>query len=71
MDYATYKAMNEALAAGTATPEQQREAHAYIGRLKNQHARELRDAERDASDAFHEGRADAGRDARGEPYGTY
>lgn len=71
LDYATHKAMLDALRAGTATPDQQRAVVAYIDRLRSQHNRDLRDAERDAGDAYHEGRANAAQDARGEPYGTY
>jgi hypothetical protein len=71
MDYATHKAMIDALKAGTATPAQQQAIVAYIDRLKSQHSRELREAERDSRDAYHEGRANAAAEARGEPYGTY
>ena len=71
MNYAEYKAMRDALAAGTATPDQQRAALAHMDALKQQHNRELREAERNSRDAYHEGRANAAQDARGEPYGTY
>lgn len=71
MSYADHKAMLEALATGTATPDQQRACHAHIVAIKAAHARELRDAERDSRDAYFEGRANAEQDARGEPYGTY
>ncbi len=71
MNYAEYKAMREALAAGTATPEQQRAVLAYIDRMKSEHNRQLREAERDSRDAYSEGRANAAAEARGEPYGTY
>ena len=64
MNYPEYKAMCEALQAGTATPAQQQAAIAYIERMKFQHARELRDA-------YHEGRSNAASEARGEPLGTY
>ena len=71
MNYAEYEAMRDALAAGTATPDQQRAALAHMDALKQQHNRELREAERNSRDAYHEGRANAAQDARGEPYGTY
>ena len=71
MNYAEYKAMRDALAAGTATPDQQRAVLAHMDALKQQHNRELREAERDSRDAYHEGRANAAQDARSEPYGTY
>jgi hypothetical protein len=71
MDYATYKAMTDALKAGTATPDQQREVVAFIERMRSQHNKELREAERDARDAYHGGRVDAAAEARGEPFGTY
>jgi|GEM_PF-3538522 len=71
MNYADYKAMRDALASGTATPEQQRAALAHIDAIKRQHNQDLREAERDSRDAYHEGRANAAQDARGEPYGTY
>lgn len=70
-DFAAYKAAMDALRAGTATPEQQRAVHAHIEALKVQHARDLREAERDARDAYSSGRSDAGAEARGEPFGTY
>lgn len=66
-----HKAMLEALAAGTATPEQQRQAFEYLLAIKRQHAAELREADRDARDAYLEGRGDAGRESRGEPFGTF
>jgi len=71
MTYADYKAMLAALAEGTATPDQQRAAFAHLQAIKQQHAREMSDAERDSRDAYHEGRSNAAADARGEPYGTY
>lgn len=40
-------------------------------RLKQEHNRELREAERDARDAYHEGRANEAAEARGDPYGCY
>ena len=69
--YAQYKAMLTALAEGSATPDQQRAAFAHLQAIKAKHAAELREAERDAGDSYHEGRADAAREGRGEPYGTY
>ena len=51
MDYAQHKAMLAALEAGTATPEQQQAACAYLIAVKRQHAIDLRDA-----DGFHEPR---------------
>jgi len=71
MDYATYKALMAALEAGTATPDQQREAFAYIQRMKGQHAKDLREADRDARDAYGAGQADAAAEARGEPRGCW
>lgn len=71
MNYTEHKAMLAALEAGTATPEQQRVAFAHLQAIKRQHNQELREAERDSRDAYHEGRANAAQDARGEPYGTY
>ena len=71
MDYQAHKAMLDALAAGTATPDQQRAAFAHLQAIKRQHNQELRDAERDARDAYHGGRADAAAEARGDPFGTY
>lgn len=71
MDYAAYKAMIDALKAGTATPDQQREVVAYIDRMRSQHNRELREAERDSRDAYSSGRSDAAAESRGEPFGTF
>lgn len=71
MNYTEHKAMLAAHEAGTATPEQQRAMHAHPLTIKRQHNADLRDAERDARDAYHEGRANAAADARGESYGTY
>lgn len=70
-NYAAFKAAMEALQAGTATPDQQRACHAHILAVKQQHNRDLHDAERDARDAYGEGRSNAAAEARGEPYGTY
>lgn len=53
--YEDRKAMLEALAAGTATPEQQRAAFEHLQAIKRQHAAELREADRDARDAYAEG----------------
>jgi hypothetical protein len=69
--YTEHKAMLAALAAGTATPEQQRAAFAHIEAVRRQHNADLRDAERDSRDAYREGRWDSGAESRGEPYGTY
>lgn len=72
MDFQQHKAMLAALEAGTATPEQQRAAaFAHLQSIKRQHNQELRDAERDSRDAYHEGRYAAGAEARGEPFGSY
>lgn len=71
MDFPTYKAMLAAHEAGTATPEQQRAMHAHLLSVKQQHARELRDAERDARDAYSEGKWDAAAESRGDPLGCY
>lgn len=69
--FADYSAAMAALQAGTATPDQQRACHAHLLAVKQQHNRELREAERDARDAYRGGRSDAAAEARGEPYGTY
>lgn len=53
---AAHKAMLAALEAGTATPDQQRAAFAHLQGLKQQHAQDLREADRDARDAYSEGR---------------
>lgn len=71
MNYQEHKAMLAAHEAGTATPEQQRAMHAHLLSIKRQHNAELREAERDARDAYSEGRSNAAADARGEPYGAY
>lgn len=71
MNFLQYKEMKEALRTGTATPEQQIAAYSHIESLIVRHAKELREAERDSRDAYHEGRANAAQDLRGEPYGTY
>jgi hypothetical protein len=70
-NYAAFKATMEALQAGSATPDQQRACHAHILEVKQQHNRGLREAERDARDAYREGRSNADADARSEPHGTY
>jgi hypothetical protein len=67
--YAEHKAMLDALAAGTATPEQQRAAFAHLQAVKRQHNEELREAERDARDAYSSGRHDGGAEARGQDFG--
>lgn len=69
MSFAEHKAMLQALEAGTATPDQQRAAFAHLQAVKRQHAADLRDAERDARDAYSEGRYQGGADARGEDHG--
>lgn len=69
MNYAEHKAMLDALAAGTATPDQQRAAHAHLLAVKRQHNEELREAERDARGAYSEGRHDGGCEARGQDFG--
>ena len=71
MNFAEHKNMLAALEAGTATPDQQRAAFAQLQAIKRQHNADLREAERDARDAYREGRWDAASEARGEPYGTY
>jgi len=71
VNFQEHKAMLAALEAGTATPAQQRAAFAHLQAVKRQHNQDLREAERDARDAYHEGRSNAAADARGEPYGTY
>lgn len=52
--YATYKAMLDALAAGTATPEQQRAAFKHLQSVKRQLVKELLQTDRDARDAYEE-----------------
>lgn len=69
MSFAEHKAMLDALAAGTATPDQQRYAFAHLQAIKRQHMADLREAERDARDAFHQGRSDGHAEARGNEYG--
>lgn len=71
MDYQQHKAMLAALEAGTATPDQQRAAFAHLQAVKLQHAQDIRDEQREAGNAYREGRWDAAAEARGEPYGTY
>lgn len=71
MDFQAHKAMLAALEAGAATPDQQRAAFAHLQAVKRQHAQDLREAERDARDAYHEGRSNADQIARGEPFGTW
>lgn len=67
--YAAHKAMLEALAAGTATPEQQRAAAEHIATIKRQHAQEMREEQREAGHAYREGRHDGGCEARGQDFG--
>lgn len=69
--FADHKAMLAALEAGTASPEQQRAAFAHLQAVKRQHNADIREAERDARDAYREGRWDVASEQRGEPYGTY
>ena len=71
MDFQAYKAMLAAHEAGTATSDQQRAMHAHLLTVKQQHARELREAERDAGDAYREGKWDAAAESRGDPLGCY
>ena len=71
MNFQDHKSMLAALEAGTATPDQQRAAFAHLQAVKRQHNADLREAERDARDAYRGGRSDAAAEARGEPYGTY
>lgn len=71
MNYQEHKAMLAALEAGTATPDQQRAAFAHLQAIKRQHNADLREAERDARDAYDEGRSNAASEARGEPFGCY
>jgi hypothetical protein len=71
MDFATHKAMLAALEAGTATPDQQRAAHAHLLAVKRQHNQDMRDEQREARYAYDEGRSDAAQEARGEPFGTW
>lgn len=53
---AAHKAMLAALETGTATPDQQRAAFAHLQAVKKQRAQDLREADRDARDAYSEGR---------------
>lgn len=71
MNYTEHKAMLAAHEAGTATPEQQRAMHAHLLTVKRQNNADMREAERDARDAYREGRWDVASEARGEPHGTY
>lgn len=71
MNFQEHKAMLAAHEAGTAMPEQQRAMYAHLLNIKRQHNADLREAERDARDAYHGGRSDAAAEARGEPFGTY
>lgn len=71
MNFAEHKNMLAALEAGTATPDQQRAAFAHLQAIKRQHNADLREAERDARDAYREGRWDVAAETRGEPHGTY
>ncbi len=71
MNFAEHKTMLSALEAGTATPSQQRLAFEHLQAIKRQHNADLREAERDARDAYREGRWDVAAEARGEPHGTY
>lgn len=71
MNYAEIVAAREAqrlmlaaLEAGTATPEQQQAAFAHIQTLKQRHAQDLRDADREARDAYREGRWQGAEDER-------
>ena len=63
--------MLAALEAGTATPDQQRAAFAHLTAITRAHYDDLREADRDAREAYSEGRWQAAADARGEPPGTY
>lgn len=56
MDYQQHKAMLAALEAGTATPDQQRAAFAHLKAVKRQHAQDMRDEQREAGNAYREGR---------------
>ena len=69
MNYTQHKIMLAALEAGTATPEQQQAAFAHLTAVKRQHAADLRESERDARSAFHEGRHDGFEEAHGREYG--
>jgi hypothetical protein len=71
MDFHQHKAMLAALEAGTATPDQQRAAFAHLTAVKRQHQADLREAERDAREAYSTGRSDAASADRDEPFGTY
>lgn len=75
MDWAAHRAkvaahneMLTALAAGTATPDQQRAAFAHLQAVKRQHAEELREADSEARDAYSEGRHEGRSEVRGDYY---
>ncbi len=68
MNFTEHKAMLTALEKGTATPDQQRQAFAHLQALKRQHNQDLREAERDARDAFSEGRYEGREEARGHDF---
>lgn len=71
MNYTEHKAMLAALETGTATPDQQRAAHAHLQTITRRHNQEMRESERDSRDAYSEGISNAAAESRGEPYGTY
>ena len=69
MDHKEYSAMMAALEGGTATVEQQNEAHGYIVALRRQHAKDLRESERDALESYSSGRHDGNCEANGHDFG--
>ena len=71
MNFTEHKAMLAALESGTASPDQQRAAYAHLMAVKRQHNQDLRDAQRDAGDAYREGRWDHAAEQRGDPAGCY
>jgi ribosome-binding protein aMBF1 (putative translation factor) len=60
-----HKEMLVAIENGTATPEQQKAAYAHIRALKGQANEDARDSQRDARDAYSQGREDAARESEG------
>ncbi len=71
MNFTEHKAMIEALKAGAATPAQQRAVVEHLQTVQRRHAQELRESERDAKDAYDEGRANERSASRGEHFGTF
>lgn len=60
-----HREMLAAIQNGVATPEQQKAAYAHICALKGQANEDARDSQRDARDAYSQGREDAARESEG------